>query len=175
MKIILAMVMSADGKTTKWEESNINDWTSQEDSDHFFSLIEKNNAILMGRKTYSASQSVIKLSSQKLRIVITKDPNKYSKFSVPNQLEFTNDDPKEIVDKLIERGFDQALLVGGENVNALFFKSKLISEIWLTVEPKIFGSGNSLVKDEKLDIGLELMSINRLNKKGTLLLKYKIL
>jgi len=41
MKVILAMVTSVDGKTTKWNNPDIYKWTSEEDQTHFFSLIEK--------------------------------------------------------------------------------------------------------------------------------------
>lgn len=172
MKVILAMVASIDGRTTKWSNTNIHEWTSEEDKQCFSHLIEKHNLILMGRQTYEAAKSVIKLSPGKLRIVMTKNPQKYSHLSVQNQLEFTNDTPEYLLKKLQEKGYKQALLVGGAHISTLFFKRNLIHEVWITIEPVIFGQGNKLVLDDKLDICLQLKSIQKLNAKGTILLKY---
>lgn len=175
MKVILVMAMSVDGKTTKWFNSKIYGWTSTEDRDYFSSLIENNSVIIMGRKTFVAAKSVIKLSSKKLRIVLTKTPKKYENISIAGQLIFTDDSPKEIIKRLKASGYAQALLVGGEHINASFFKERLISEVWLTVEPCIFGSGKNLVAKEKLDTQMQLKSIRRLNKNGTILSKYLVI
>jgi len=42
MKITLVCVTSLDGKTTRWHQSGIYQWTSSEDQKYFFSLIKKN-------------------------------------------------------------------------------------------------------------------------------------
>lgn len=73
------------------------------------------------------------------------------------------------------REYRNMLLVGGAEVNSLFLKSGLVNEFHLTLEPKIFGMGKSLISEEDLDIPLKLISIKKLNKQGTLLLKYKVL
>lgn len=166
--------MSVDGKTTKGNDPNIYKWTSKEDQKHFFSLIEKFNVIIMGRKTFLAAKGLMKLSPKKLRLVITKNPNSFKQAEIPGQLEFTSDSPEAILRKLQKRKYKEILLAGGANINTLFFKVKLVNELWLTIEPYIFGSGNSLVADEKLNVNLHLKSVKRLNTKGTLFLKYKV-
>lgn len=174
MKVILVMVMSVDGKTTRWHNPDIYNWTSSEDQAYFFSLIKKNKVIIMGRKTFMAAKSIIKPSPKNLRIVLTTTPQKYKNLSVPKQLEFSSDSPQKIIKKLNILGITQVLLVGGEHVNNVFFKEKLINEVWLTIEPKIFGVGNGLVSSKKLDIKLQLQKVSKLNNKGTLLLKYQV-
>ena len=175
MKVVLAMVMSVDGRTTKWGNPNIYEWTSKEDQKYFFSLIGKHKAIIMGRKTFDAARSVMRLSSGKLRIVLTKNPKKYADTAVPGQLEFTDDSPKDIIKKLKKRGFREALLLGGGEINSLFFKEKLVDEVWITVEPLIFGSGNGLAEKNALNVIMKLKSIKMLNEQGTILLKYQVL
>lgn len=175
MKIALVMVMSVDGKTTRWGEPQIYQWTSKEDEKYFFSLIQKQRVIIMGRRTFEASKSKIKLSSKLLRVVMTKDPDKYKDLTVLGQLEFTSESVREIVKRLEDKGFKDALLVGGGEVNTSFFRENLIDELWLTVEPRIFGKGNNLVAEEKLDVNLRLKSIKKLNPRGTVLLKYRVL
>lgn len=169
------MVSSVDGKTTKWNSSNIYKWTSPQDQSYFFSLIKKYKVIIMGRKTFMAAKSIIKPSPKNLRIILTTTPQKYKNLSVPNQLEFTSNSPKKILKKLSILGITQALLIGGGHVNNTFFKDKLINEVWLTIEPKIFGVGKTIVSLKKLDIKLQLQKVSRLNNMGTLLLKYQVI
>ena len=73
--------------------------------------------------------------------------------------------------RLIE---EKMLILGGPEIATLFLKEYLIDEIWLTIEPKIFGEGGNFAMGEKLDIELKLLSCTRLNENGTLVLKYKV-
>jgi len=82
MKIIMVAVSSLNGKLTKGKDPNIYSWTSKEDSKLFFSLIEKNNLIVMGGKTYEAARKIIKHKKNKLRIVLTRNPEKYFKETI---------------------------------------------------------------------------------------------
>lgn len=170
--IILVMVASIDGKTTKWDSNNIYEWTSPEDSQYFFSVIGQNSLIVMGRKTYEARNP--KPQEGKLRVVVTRSPKKYNKLSVAGQLEFTNKSPKQLVEHLIGRGFKQVILLGGAALAKAFLEEKLIDQLWLTIEPRIFGSGNSLTSESQLDIRLNILNIEKLNKKGTLFIKYRV-
>ena len=171
----MVMLMTVDGKTTQGDNENIYTWTSLEDQKHFFSLIKKNNLIVMGRKTFEASRPVIKLEKGKLRIVLTHHPEKYSKESVKGQLEFSNETPEKLVKRMEGFGYKKILLVGGATINGLFLKENLVDELYLTIEPKIFGSGKNIVEGQLLDRFLQLINVKKLNKKGTLLLRYKII
>jgi dihydrofolate reductase len=94
---------------------------------------------------------------------------------VMGQLEFSNEEPKTLVEQLEKKGFKQMLLVSGRRVATNFFEEKLIDELWLTVEPRIFGIGDPLIDEKEFDIKMKLLSMEKLNDQGTILLKYKIL
>lgn len=175
MKVTMVMLMTVDGKTTQGENENIYIWTSSEDQKHFFLLIKKNNLIVMGRKTFEASRPVIRLEKGKLRIVLTHHPKKYSKESVTGQLEFSNENPEKLIKRMEGLGYKKILLVGGATINGLFLKENLVDELYLTIEPKIFGSGKNIIEVQLLDKFLQLINVKKLNKKGTLLLRYKII
>ena len=170
----MATVCSINGKMTKGKDPNIYKWTSEEDKKLFFSLIAKNNLIVMGSKTYEAARDKIKLSPDKLRIVLTRNPKKYADKEVLGSLEFSSEAPQALVERLEKRGFEKMLLVGGGEINSLFLKAKLVDELHLTIEPFIFSKGRDLVADDRLDISLTLVKMARLNKKGTLYLRYKV-
>ncbi len=174
MKVILGMVMSVDGKTTRHNAPDIYHWSSKEDQKHFFSLVEKHDVIVMGRRTYEASRPVIRLTPGKLRLIMTRSPEEFKKEAVPGQLEFTAASPGEIISGLSQKGYSEILLAGGGEINTLFLKENLVNELYLTIEPKVFGLGNPLVAAEALDINLSLESVEKLNIEGTLLLKYSV-
>lgn len=175
MKVVIVAVSSLDGKITRGEDPNIYSWTSKEDAKLFFSLIKKYNLIVMGRKTYEAARSRIKLKKGKLRIVLTKHPKLYFSEVIKGSLEFSSESPRKLVNRLKGKGYKKMLVVGGGGVNGLFLKAALVDEIWLTIEPQIFGTGKPLVDSGELDVALRLKSIRRLNKQGTLHLRYAVL
>ena len=174
MKVTMVMLSSIDGKTTQGNNKNVYVWSSKEDQRHFFSLIKKNNLIVMGRATYEASKPVIKLEKGKLRIILTRNPKKYLNQSIKGQLEFSDESPNKLLKRLSALNYRNILLVGGSTINGLFLKQNLVDELYLTIEPKIFGSGKNITEGQLLDKCLQLISIKKLNKAGTLLLKYKI-
>ena len=174
MKVTMVMLSSVDGKIIKGKNSNIYTWTSSEDQKYFFSLIKKHNLIVMGRETYETSRPVIKLEKGKLRIVLTRSPKKYSNQTIKGQLEFTDESPEKLLKRLSTLGYKNILLVGGGIINGLFLKQNLVDELFLTIEPMIFGIGKNIVEGQLLNTKLQLISIKKLNKTGTLLLKYKV-
>ena len=174
MKIIMVAVSSVNGKLTQGDDVNIYKWTSKEDSEIFLSLIEKHNLIVMGSKTYEAARNIIKLKKNKLRIVLTRKPKKYKDDIVKGGLEFSSESPKDLIKRLEKSGYKEMLLVGGTGVNTSFLKNKLVDELYLAIEPLIFGKGKGLVLEETLETELKLVSVKKLNRKGTLHLVYSL-
>ena len=109
----MVMLATVDGKTTKGNGSNIYTWTSPEDQKYFFSLIKKHDLIIMGRSTYQAVCSRIKLQENKLRIILTRQPERYNPKTVKGKLEFSDETPKQLVKRLTLLGHKKILLVGG--------------------------------------------------------------
>lgn len=169
------MVCSLNGKITKGEEANIYSWTSFEDQKLFFSQIKKHNLIVMGSKTFEAIKEQIRLENNKLRVVLTRNVQKFLGHTKPGHLEFSSESPKELVKRLSEKGFKTMLLVGGGEINVLFLKSSLVDEVHLTIEPRIFGKGKNLISKDLFNIELKLIDCKKLNRQGTLHLKYKVL
>ena len=69
-------------------------------------------------------------------------------------------------------GYRQALLGGGTYLNTLFLEKKLIDEIILTIEPKIFGDGLSLFSKD-FNIELQLLEVKQINA-NAIMLRYKV-
>lgn len=176
MKIALLMVSTIDGRLTRGNSGNIYKWSSPEDFHQFQKIKRQHKLLVMGSKTYNEmvkqNKSGLKPQKGRLRVILTKNPQLYKKESVEGMLEFSNETPRKLVDRLKKLGHKKMLLLGGGRVASSFLKHKLISEVWITFEPKIFGNGEQLRSERVLDCQFELKQVKRLNAQGTLLLKY---
>ena len=114
-------------------------------------------------------------SSNHQLIVMTGHPDKYKSLEIPGQIEFTNESPAKLTARFKSKGHEQMLVVGGPHVATSFLKEQLIDELWLTFEPKIFGTGGNFATDVKLDINLRLIHFEKVNEQGTLITKYAVL
>ena len=174
MKLKLIAVTSANGKLTRGDDPDIYKWTSKEDSDFFFGEVRKAKLIVMGSATYEVADKLINPEPDKLRIVLTSSPEKFEDKHLTGQLEFSSESPKQLVSRL-ENEYDEMLLAGGAHVYSSFMKESLVDEIYLTIEPIMFGRGKNLFEGEEFEENLKLISTEKLNDRGTLLLKYEVL
>jgi dihydrofolate reductase len=106
---------------------------------------------------------------------MTSHPDRYKNLETPGQMEFTSETPVELYSRFSINGHQQILVVGGPHIATSFLKEQLIDELWLTIEPKIFGIGLNFATDEKLDISLRLLQSEKVNDQGTLITKYAVL
>ncbi len=173
MKTILIFVASLDGKITRWGNPHVRDWSSYKDQQHYKHIWDDAQLIVMGSNTFAAEH--FEPSCKRLLLVLTRQPEKYNDNEVPDQLHFTNSSPLELVKKFSKKGISTMVVIGGAHVATSFLKQHLIDEVWLTIEPKIFGTGGSFVIEEKLHVDLRLISCEKVNDLGTLITKYAVL
>jgi len=173
MKIIAIAVTSADGRFTKNSEKNIYHWSSPEDFAHFSDIKSQYNLIVMGSGTFDAVHP--EPEKERLRIIMTNNPQKYKDFAIPEQMEFTAEAPNTLVSRLEKKGYTQLLFVGGGKLLVSFLQTGLIDQLYVTIEPQLFGNGDMLQAEKSLDIQLQLLSVQKLNKRGTLLLQYEVI
>ncbi len=173
-KVTLVMVSSADGHITKHDDGRVYLWASPEDQAHFVALKDRADVIIMGSRTYLAAADVIQLQPSTLRVVMTQRPAEWQAKMVPGQLEFSDETPSELLRRLTEAGYTQILLVGGSVLNSAFLAAGLVDDLYLTVEPKVFGTGKHLASLPH-QVQLELLETQQLNDQGTLVLHYRVL
>lgn len=165
MKIILMMAMTADGKIAKTSD-HFPDWTSREDKKYFFETTKKHGAVLMGEKTF---RTFPKPLPDRLNVVFTleKDPPERE------NVKWVSGDPEKVLEELEKMGYKSAILGGGAYLNTQFLQKKLIDEIWLTFEPKIFGDGLGIFGGD-FNQDLKLISFEKINE-NSVVVKYEIL
>lgn len=167
MKKILMMAITVDGKIAK-HTTHAATWTSKADKKNFIEETKKAGAIIMGQVTYD---TIGRPLPNRLNIVMNPEPD--TSKNIPGVLEFTNRQPKELLAELESRGFQSVIIGGGASINGLFLSQGFIEEIWLTVEPKIFGNGLPLFSNVDVDLNLELLEIRKLDK-NVFQMRYKV-
>lgn len=173
MRVILADVISLNGKITKGSSPDVHSWSSKEDWEHFVSLRDGCDVIVLDRKTYETVRPQPQEGT--LRIVFTSTPERFSGANVPGRLEFTDTLPTDLIDRLVSDGYKKVLIAGGARLAGSFLQAQLIDETYLSFEPVLFGTGRSMLDEDSLDVSLQLESVTRLNDRGTLLAHYSVI
>jgi dihydrofolate reductase len=74
--------------------------------------------------------------------------------------------PADLLQQLIVLGREQVVIAGGSSIYSQFLKENLIEDIFITIEPVIFGAGVKLFNQE-LYKKLTLIDIKRISDQST--------
>ncbi|MFA6994949.1 MAG: dihydrofolate reductase family protein [Patescibacteria group bacterium] len=162
--VTMMMAMTVDGKIAK-DKTQFADWTSREDKKLFVEISKAQGVIMMGENTFRTFPAPLK---ERLNVVFSENENPAEITGV----KWVKGEPADVLQELEVMGYKSALLGGGSFLNSLFLEKKLITEIILTVEPKIFGTGLSLFNKD-LNVNLKLLEVKNLNE-NTLMLRYRV-
>jgi len=167
MQVILYMATTVNGYIAK--ENNETPW-SDEEWESFSKFVKEIKNIIIGKNTYdimNESDEFSKIGNPFTVVVSKEDFAHNSNFAIAKS-------PKEALKILKEKRFAKALIAGGGMLNSSFMKEKLVDEIYIDVEPLVFGKGIKLFSDNNFDAKLELVEAKNLSK-NTIQLHYKIL
>lgn len=173
MKVILVFVSTLNGKVTRGDDPEVRHWSSKSDQEYYSRVWKDSTLVVMGRNTWS--ENIISPSAGRLIIVLTREPSGYKDKEIPGQLIFSNASPVEIVAAYKGYGTGVMTVLGGPRVATSFLEESLIDELWLTIEPRLFGTGYNLIADSDLDISLRLIDLVKANDEGTLITKYSVI
>nr|AIA18828.1 RibD C-terminal domain protein [uncultured bacterium] len=168
MKTIVLAAVTLDGKLAR-NSSHYVDWTSKEDKKLFYSTTKRAGVIILGDNTYKTFPAPL---PGRLHLVLTYTPA--GKENIPGVVEYTSAPPEAILDDLQARGYEEAVIGGGAQINALFLQHDLVDEIWLTIEPLIFGVGVDLFKGAQWQGRARLVQMEQLNEEGSVHLRYSL-
>lgn len=159
------MAMTLDGKIAK-NSSHFPNWTSKEDKQLFAKISKECGAVIMGYNTFLTFPSPLR---DRLNVVFTLEKN----LPEIENVKWVCGEPEDVLKNLEDIGYKQAILGGGAFINSLFLKKKLIDEIIVTIEPKLFGEGLSLFS-KAFDINLKNIEVNKIND-NSIVLKYIVI
>ena len=166
MKIILYMAMTANGMIAR--ENDDTPW-SKEAWGEYYKFVKQKKNIIVGRRTYEMMKSVNEFEKLNNPATVVLSGKSHG---IKNNMFFAKS-PKEAVELLKKKGFEEIVVGGGGKCNASFLESGLIDEIYLDIEPFVFGNGIRLFSEIDAEAGLNLIKVRKLSK-NTLRLIYKV-
>jgi riboflavin biosynthesis pyrimidine reductase len=171
MRIRLLAVQSLDGFITRHSVPG-SAFASAGDQAHYQRTLAGCDCSIMGAATYRVSRELIRRNPGRtqLRIVLTRTPARFAADAVPGVLEFSAAAPAALAAALRQRGCRECALLGGSRINSLFLAADLVDELWVTIEPRLFGGGVPLLA-QQTDQALRLLATEPLGG-GTLLVTY---
>lgn len=165
LRIVLLAAVTVDGKMAR-NSAHLSDWTSPEDKKIFVAESRRARVLILGNSTYKTLSRPL---PGRLHVVLTT--NTVDKTGIPGVVEYTSASPGEIAASLFARGYSSAVLAGGAQINSLFLAHDMVDEIWLTVEPLVFGQGIHVFEGLDFDLRLRLISLEQINA-GAYIAKY---
>lgn len=179
IKVCMLAVISLDGKIARTESDPLQ-WASPEDKQFLREFLDHSDLSILGRKSFQLSQNVL---SKRNCVVLSRNlpPVDSGEHRVEGSsiLSYVNPDLIDFRNWLLSSfNFPKKMIsiLGGSEVYRYFLSQDWIDEIYLTIEPKIFGTGISLLASAVFDLNIELqlLSQSRINDRGTMLLHYSV-
>lgn len=174
MEVFLIAAMTLDGYIGRSESDRSFDWTTPEDKAEYIAKIKAAKHLVMGATTL---KTVHRFPKETVCHVYTRKPADFSSAGLSQNAIYqpTNQSPVELVTKLKQTGVEQLAICGGASVYQQFLAAGVVTKLYLTIEPIMFGGGIRLFGPANADQKLQLTSSRKLNDQGTLWLEYEVI
>ncbi len=163
-KYIAYVAATIDGRISLSEKRRPT-WTSPEDWKHFQKGLSQSDAVVVGSNTYAAAKSRLQ---KRTTFVLT---SKVRDIHTEGTVTFVN--PAYTPLKRLLSKFSVVAVAGGGAVYRTMLEAKLLDELYVTIEPLVFGRGTQMFSDGSKTRRFQLESVKKLNARGTVLLHYK--
>ncbi|GAB5562144.1 MAG: dihydrofolate reductase family protein [Synoicihabitans sp.] len=175
MLVVLIVAQSLDGFIARHDEPGVA-WASSADQRWFRQALGEFDCQVMASTTYQTVRDHLRSKSEDgcFRIVMTRRPQNFAADQETGALEFTSASPAAILRTLTDSDRTACALLGGATAHDAFLRSGLVNEIWVTIEPRIFGRGTPLVRETQ-DQKLAIISSERLPNSDSLLVRYRVI
>ena len=191
MNTFLIVAVSLDGFIGKDQADLSTRWTSKEDFVWFSRRTKQARFCVMGRKTYETFNRPL---PDRITIIQTRSPLAWQRKQVglgvqvrlvdkqtdiahlknqgTTQVWVTSLEISELYQLLVDANTSELAVCGGSSIYTQWFLSGFVNELYLTVEPVIFGAGVKLF-NQLVNVGLEIIEEKKLNNKGTRLIRLR--
>lgn len=164
-RYIAFVAASVDGRISL-SSKTLPHWTSKEDWKFFQKSLSRIDAVVVGRNTYQAAADRLR---KRKAFVLSSRPK-----TVRHRGTVTFVNPANVNLTQLFREYRTVAVLGGGAVYRFMLEKGLLDEIFVTVEPLIFGRGKEMFVGGTRTTRVSLLSVRRLNRTGTLLLHYEI-
>ena len=166
---IALAAITLDGKLARSTRQISFGWTSKEDYKFFKGYVDACDAIIVGRNTHRMSKSIIEKRNRNC-IIFTRAVSGIEEKSP--KLVYMNPTKKRVINYCRKRGFKKVAVLGGTGVFDYFLKQSLLDEMYLTIEPVVFGAGVPLLS-QVTKARVKVRTLKKLNARGTVLYRIR--
>lgn len=167
MKVILYMAITPNGLIAKLNDDT--SWISKKEWDSYSKETRDAGNLIVGHRTYNTLTKQPEFSEfkdVKMVVVATQPVNLVTdKHSIAPS-------PKDALDLFTDT--DTIIVAGGGGLNASFLEENLIDEIYLDIEPIIFGKGIQIFHDKDFEYKLKFIDFKNITD-NEIQLHYKVL
>lgn len=153
IKVIAIWTQSLDGFIAKSASDDLS-WGAKADKRWFSKVTREIGVVVMGRKT---AELIGRPLPGRLNIVMSRK---------------IKESPREILAELKKKGFERVAICGGASIYTLWLREKLVDEVWVSLQPVIFGGGIKPV--EHVEAKMDLMSQESIGE-GVVVVKYRVI
>ena len=164
-RFVAFVAASVDGRISL-SERTLPRWTSKEDWRFFQRSLSRVDAVVVGRNTYRAAAR--RLRKRNTFVLSSRLKTMARRGSVT----FVNPANINLASFLVK--FKTVAVLGGGMVYRFMLENGFLDEIFITVEPLIFGRGKEMFAGGTRTTRVSFLSAKRLNRTGTFLLHYQI-
>ncbi len=165
MKVFIIAAITADGFIGR-DSQHTADWTSKEDKQLFVRLTKEAGTMIMGSNTF---KTIGRALPGRRTIVYTSRPDNIT----ADHIETTAEPPAALINRLHREGVSSVAICGGASIYHQFLNAGIVNELYLSIEPLLFGQGLTLL-GTNLHANLNLLEVRKLNS-DTVLLHYKVI
>lgn len=165
-RYVAFVAASVDGRISLTEKT-LPDWTSKEDWRFFQDSLSRVDAVVVGRNTYEVAAT--RLRKRNTYVLSSRPAILRRKGNI------TLVNPTRVDLSKLFQSYKIVAILGGGAVYRAMLEKNLLDEIYVTIEPLIFGRGKEMFVGGTRTTRLRLLSVRRLNQTGTLLLHYKVI
>lgn len=156
MKVFILAAITTDGFIAR-NSDHMADWTEKEDKQLYVKLTKEAGVMVMGSRTFD---TIGRALPGRKTILYTSKPEKYHGLE---GVETTNESPRELIERLEKEGYESIAICGGTQIYTLFIEANVVTDLYLTIAPVLFGTGINLFHST-LDKSLLLRSLERLGE-----------
>lgn len=142
------------------------EWTSKEDWKFFQSSLARMDAVVVGRNIYNGVADRLR---KRTTVVLT---HRVKTCVRRGSVTFVN--PSGVCLRDVLSPFHRVGILGGGSVYMYMLNQGMMDDLYVTLEPLVFGRGNTMFSEGSDTAHMRLFSIKQLNKQGTLLLHYSV-
>lgn len=141
-------------------------WTSKEDWQFLQQSLAHADAVVVGRNTYRAAAERLR---KRTTFVLS---NRLTTVKRRGTVTFVN--PGNVDLSVLLQKYRIVAVLGGGMVYRFMLENRLLDEIFVTIEPLVFGRGKEMFVGGTQTTHMRLLSARQLNRAGTMLLHYRI-